>query len=201
VVRGLDFTTAPLTNAGPAMRLSDGARLIAAFDPDHPFLAEKTAERARALILTSTQVANRWEGGRALYAAMVCHLAGVAGPERDRRVREAQRQRLASLAELSPALVNAEAEDDDGRVAITLSNASGQLALMVHIEPESPGGLPLSFSDNFFALLPGESRTIWVETTVGSEGETRLCLGGLNVPRRPLPWRLRSRGRTLRLRR
>jgi len=98
---------------------------------------------------------------------------------------------LTALEELSSVELRAELarQDRDDRVVVgvTLSNPSESVALMTHLQLRrgSSGDrvLPVSYSDNYVSLLPGESRTISIEAASADLADEAplVALDGWNV--------------------
>ncbi|WEK38311.1 MAG: glycoside hydrolase family 2 [Candidatus Pseudobacter hemicellulosilyticus] len=76
------------------------------------------------------------------------------------------------------------------RLTLTLSNPSSSIAFFTELQLQDPAGnsiAPVFYSDNFFNLLPGESKTIQIDIDLASRRkDIRLILGGFNVQRNSL---------------
>jgi exo-1,4-beta-D-glucosaminidase len=87
-----------------------------------------------------------------------------------------------------------EVKDDNRSVRLTVENPSASLAFQVHLKMESAGKtgdegateteiLPVLWSDNYFALMPGEKREItatYAKALAGT-GASRVVVDGWNV--------------------
>jgi hypothetical protein len=79
------------------------------------------------------------------------------------------------------------------RFAVSLSNRTGTVApairLKVQREVSGQRVLPVFYSDNYFALLPGETKIVTLEFAARSlAGEApRIVVEGWNIPSRPIP--------------
>ncbi len=102
---------------------------------------------------------------------------------------------LTQLNRLPPVRLEAQAaarHDRDGEtVAVTVSNPSAHLALQVHLslvrEHDGEEVLPVRWEDNYFALLPGETRTVVARfDSVAEVGPITLRLSGWNSEARTL---------------
>ena len=75
---------------------------------------------------------------------------------------------------------------------VTMQNPSGSIALMTHLQlrRQSTGQrvLPVFYSDNYFSLLPHESKTITIEAgNAGLQGDKPLVVvDGWNVAVAPV---------------
>ncbi len=82
-------------------------------------------------------------------------------------------------------------ESDRTRMTVTLHNASQAIALMTHLQLRKKDSrervLPVFYSDNYLSLVPGESRTVTIETaTRNLAGEQPLLfVDGFNVEVQP----------------
>ena len=97
---------------------------------------------------------------------------------------------LRQLNRLPPVRLTAQVTTRPGAqgetAAVTVGNPSTHLAFQVHLSlVREPGGeevLPVFWEDNYFALMPGESRTVTVRHgSVTDEGRTTLKIDGWNV--------------------
>lgn len=75
------------------------------------------------------------------------------------------------LNELKPVSLRSEIRNDDsGKLTATISNSGTETAFFIRLKPvEKSGGesvIPVFFSDNYFTLLPGESRVISVDCSL-----------------------------------
>lgn len=108
---------------------------------------------------------------------------------------------LSALQQLPAAQVQARARADRGtghrtRMTVTLHNPSKALAFMVRLAAiDARDGhelLPVLWSDNYVALLPGEKRTMSAEFEAGNDAhDLALRVDGWNVPRAVLPVTIR----------
>jgi exo-1,4-beta-D-glucosaminidase len=104
---------------------------------------------------------------------------------------------LSALQRLPAAQVQARAHVDRGavgraRLTVTLHNPSKALAFMVRLAAvharDGHELLPVLWSDNYVALLPGEKRTLSAEFEAGEDvRDLALRVDGWNVPRAVLP--------------
>ena len=79
----------------------------------------------------------------------------------------AKPEALLKLNDLPPVALKAQALAEGQRVAVTLTNPSSSVALMTHIVLRDGAGqrvLPAYASENYLSLLPGESRTLTIES-------------------------------------
>jgi exo-1,4-beta-D-glucosaminidase len=94
---------------------------------------------------------------------------------------------LTMLATLPPATLGATLTTaGDGRATVRVRNTGNALAFQVHLKlvNASTGDeyLPVYWDDNYFELLPGESREIAVEYARAASGVPALVLDAWNVP-------------------
>jgi exo-1,4-beta-D-glucosaminidase len=95
---------------------------------------------------------------------------------------------LTGLNSLPQVKLNASTVSGNGTVQVTVSNPSNAIAFMVHLRvTRGKGGedlTPILWGDNYFSLLPGESRTVTAKFDSGSLGgkEAVVELDGWNVP-------------------
>jgi beta-galactosidase/beta-glucuronidase len=85
-----------------------------------------------------------------------------------------------SLEMTAQAVANA----DEHEVAVTLTNASGQPALMAKLSLLDIAGarvLPAYWSDNYVSLLPGETRTITIRAPKTAPAPVSIGMRGWNV--------------------
>jgi exo-1,4-beta-D-glucosaminidase len=79
---------------------------------------------------------------------------------------------------------------DESRVAITLTNPSGQVAFFLRVEvtkgPDGEEVLPITYEDNYVTVFSKESQTLWAKfRTSDLEGaQAHLRVEGYNVNRR-----------------
>ncbi|MHB8902502.1 MAG: glycoside hydrolase family 2 protein [Thermoguttaceae bacterium] len=98
---------------------------------------------------------------------------------------------LSALAELPPVRLTASHEiGHDGQeqtVRVRVTNPSDQLAFFTHLAlTRGPGGeeiLPVYWDDNYFSLLPGESRIVCARLSAGDAERFSIALevGGWNI--------------------
>jgi hypothetical protein len=97
---------------------------------------------------------------------------------------------LTGLNNLPPVTLNALAQsvDADGTrtITVTLTNPSKNIALMAHMQLRRKSGdrvLPVSYSDNYVSLVPGDSKTITMQAKANEfNGEDALVVvDGWNV--------------------
>jgi hypothetical protein len=97
---------------------------------------------------------------------------------------------LNGLNSLPAVTLNAQAQSADAggtrTVTVTLTNPSKDIALMAHVQLRRKSGdrvLPVSYSDNYVSLVPGDSKTITIEAgTSQFNGEDALVVvDGWNV--------------------
>ncbi len=97
---------------------------------------------------------------------------------------------LTALNNLPAVTLNAQAQSADAgssrTVTVTLTNPSKNIALMAHLQLRRKSGdrvLPVSYSDNYVSLAPGDSKTITIEgDTSQFKGEDALVVvDGWNV--------------------
>lgn len=89
-------------------------------------------------------------------------------------------------AKLSPPVI----DEDDRSVSVTLSNPSMTPALNVKLTLRDANGarvLPAFYSDNYVALMPGESRTVIVRSPVAAGQVAAVSLRGWNVIEADVP--------------
>lgn len=77
-------------------------------------------------------------------------------------------------------------EGDSVRVSVTLQNQGSSVALMSKLTllnaADGTRALPAYYSDNYVSLLPGESRTIEIESPTNAiHGNPAIALRGWNV--------------------
>jgi exo-1,4-beta-D-glucosaminidase len=94
---------------------------------------------------------------------------------------------LTMLATLPPTTLGATLTTaGDGRATVRVRNTGNALAFQVHLKlvNASTGDeyLPVYWDDNYFELLPGESREIAVEYARAASGAPALVLDAWNVP-------------------
>lgn len=93
------------------------------------------------------------------------------------------------LAELKEAKLSVKSRqiltDDSQMVELNVKNPSSRLAFFIQLQYLDGQGKPVRpsfYTDNFFSLLPGESRKITIETAVGKlPEEGRIVIKGWNV--------------------
>jgi exo-1,4-beta-D-glucosaminidase len=94
---------------------------------------------------------------------------------------------LTGLNSLPQVKLNASAVSGNGTAQVTVSNPSNAVAFMVHLRvTRGKGGedlAPILWEDNYFSLLPGESRTVTAKFAASSlDGkEAAVELDGWNV--------------------
>ena len=99
---------------------------------------------------------------------------------------------LRSVPEVSPkARVSRADSDDEYRFDVTLSNKDDAPAMMLRLKAmDSATGdlvLPVLYSDNYFFLMPGESRTVTVRVRKEDcAGKPYIALSGFNVPEKKI---------------
>jgi len=91
-------------------------------------------------------------------------------------------------------------EGDAGRLAVEVRNTSKTIALYTTLKLKNAAGevvAPVFWSDNYFSLTPGESRTITIDASGVDSNELTLTAVGWNVPeQRHRPIRItENRGR------
>lgn len=76
----------------------------------------------------------------------------------------------------------------DGRyyIEVSLKNTSSRIAFFMQLQFLDKAGKPVRpsfYTDNFFSLLPGETKQVFIDTSVDkvTEGEFSLTVGGWNV--------------------
>ncbi|HMD06716.1 MAG TPA: glycoside hydrolase family 2 protein [Candidatus Acidoferrum sp.] len=95
---------------------------------------------------------------------------------------------LTGLNSLPQVKLNANVVSGNGTAQVTVSNPSSAIAFMVHLRvTRGKGGVdltPIFWEDNYFSLLPGESRTVAAKFDQASlDGkEAVVVLDGWNVP-------------------
>ena len=86
-----------------------------------------------------------------------------------------------------------EREGDACRVTATVSNPASSVALAIRLKLVRDGSgarvLPAFYDDNYFSLLPGESKTVSIRFRLDAlAGETpRLLAEGWNIAAREIP--------------
>ena len=103
---------------------------------------------------------------------------------------------FSALATLPTAMLEATAatrvEGEKTLVTVTLKNSSAAMALMTHVQLHGQGSgkrvLPVFYSDNYVALVPGESRTVEMEAATKNFGgeKPEVLVDGYNVEVRPV---------------
>lgn len=95
---------------------------------------------------------------------------------------------LAQLPHLTlPVTVNKRSDDRTCRLVVQVKNPTHSVALMIHLRViQADSGeriLPVFYEDNYFSLLPGESRTVSMEFAVANlAGEQpKLAMDGWNI--------------------
>jgi hypothetical protein len=97
---------------------------------------------------------------------------------------------LTGLNNLPAVTLNAQAQSADTgstrTVTVTLTNPSTGIALMAHLQLRRKSGdrvLPVSYSDNYVSLVPGDSKTITIQADISQfNGEDALVVvDGWNV--------------------
>jgi hypothetical protein len=97
---------------------------------------------------------------------------------------------LTGLNKLPAVTLNAQAQSADAgstrTVTVTLTNPSKDIALMAHLQLRRKSGdrvLPVSYSDNYVSLVPGDSKTITIQADSSQfNGEDALVVvDGWNV--------------------
>ena len=94
---------------------------------------------------------------------------------------------LTGLSSLPEVKLNANVVSGNGTEKVTVSNPSNAVAFMVHLRvTRGKGGedlTPILWEDNYFSLLPGESRTVTAKFASSSLGgkEAVVELDGWNV--------------------
>jgi exo-1,4-beta-D-glucosaminidase len=94
---------------------------------------------------------------------------------------------LTGLSSLPEVKLNADVVSGNGSEKVTVSNPSNAVAFMVHLRvTRGKGGedlTPIFWEDNYFSLLPGESRTVTAKfDPAGLDGkEPVVVLDGWNV--------------------
>jgi hypothetical protein len=90
---------------------------------------------------------------------------------------------------LEPTIVR---HDADGRttLTVTLRNPSTHIALMTHLQLRRASGervLPVTYSDNYVSLMPGENRTVEIEAAASDMGgkDAVVTVDGWNVGVKP----------------
>ena len=110
---------------------------------------------------------------------------------------------LRSVAKTSPkAKVSRKATDEGYEFTVSLTNDDKVPAMMLRLKAvDSATGdlvLPIFYSDNYFFLMPGESRTISVKVRrEDCEGKPCIALSGFNVPETTLAGRLPNKAAAL----
>jgi hypothetical protein len=97
-----------------------------------------------------------------------------------------------ALNELSPVKLSAEASqsrsDENHKLSVQINNPTTTVALAIRLKVQraNSGGrvLPVFYSDNYFSLVPGESKTVSVEfADENLAGETPILIAeGWNIP-------------------
>jgi len=100
------------------------------------------------------------------------------------------------LNDLPPANLVATASESPGkgtrRITARIGNPTNSVALAIRLKVQRAKSgervLPVTYTDNYFSLLPGERRTILLEFPDGSlNGELpRLIAEGWNIPAREI---------------
>jgi hypothetical protein len=97
---------------------------------------------------------------------------------------------LTGLNNLPAVTLNAQAQSAEAggtrTVTVTLTNPSKNIALMAHLQLRRKSGdrvLPVSYSDNYVSLVPGDSKTITIQADTSQfNGEDALVVvDGWNV--------------------
>ena len=77
------------------------------------------------------------------------------------------------LANLPAAKIALEkVSSDGGKDILKVSNAGDRIAFLVHIAPKGVPAVGVHYSDNWFSLLPGESKVVEAEHPAGGCGWT-----------------------------
>jgi hypothetical protein len=96
-----------------------------------------------------------------------------------------QEEDLQELNTLAPTALDVNISQDSEKFTARVSNTNAIPALEVHLTLRDPSTqkrvLPVYYSDNFFALLPGESRDIQIETSSPLPRRIALSVDGWNV--------------------
>ena len=79
-----------------------------------------------------------------------------------------------------------EIRKNEGRniIDIRLRNTGRAIAFFTRLQLLDPEGKPVRpsfYTDSFFSMLPGETRTVTIETDEKPEGKSRLVLKGYNL--------------------
>ncbi|MFP4056131.1 MAG: NPCBM/NEW2 domain-containing protein [Candidatus Brocadiia bacterium] len=206
-VSRVDFSRCPRLGRRKPLAVRNGT-VVVHLGSEHPLLVEGEGGRGRVMALLAApdgELAG-WPGRRRLYAGILSYLAALPYAQAGRRIDAALPAPFQALDGLGSARVEAKATELADGVAVTLTNRSGALAFMVHLEAVGPSPAALSFTDNYFSLLPGQRRDVLVTASPAAgpgarEGDFALRLRGWNVPARPLDVRLALDEGRVRLRR
>ncbi|MBM4031496.1 MAG: hypothetical protein FJ291_06875, partial [Planctomycetes bacterium] len=183
IVARVAFDLCPRLTGGTGLRpVGDGeagATVIVALGPQHPLLVEGRHGQGRVLLLADAPGLAAWPDLSRFYAGMLGYLARLPHGELVSLIESSQPSPLQALDRLEPATVEATLRQEGAATVVDIANPGTTLAFMVYLEADAP----LSFSDNYFCLLPGESRAVRVEAPSGAP--FALTLRGWNVaPRR-----------------
>ena len=112
-------------------------------------------------------------------------------------------ENLTQLNQLPPVRLDAQVaarhQPDGETAAVTVSNPSLHLAFQVHLSlvgaSDGEEVLPVLWEDNYFALMPGEARTVVARYDSVADGRpVTLQLSGWNIEARTIPVQDESRG-------
>jgi beta-mannosidase len=98
------------------------------------------------------------------------------------------------LAEMPTATLDVSAkprvQGTDTFYDVTVRNATDAIALMTHLQLRKPNGdrvLPVFYSDNYFTLVPGESRTLTIQAASHDVADgAQISVDGYNVDVHPV---------------
>lgn len=145
------------------------------------------------VVLSSLAVPATFRAGEDSVCFLKLSLTDADGHEASNNlyVLAAEEGNLRQLNTLSTVTLQATATQKGERFDVTLKNVSNTPALMVRINLKANDGdqiLPVSYTDNFFHLLPGEERTVtvaWQQADARNQ-KAEVELSGFNVPKQIL---------------
>ena len=91
---------------------------------------------------------------------------------------------LGELADLPPVELAVEAGNRGAHISVTVANPTDQLAFFIRVRVVGDAGeeiLPVYWSDNYFSLLPGESKALRAELPGGATGRRQVVVDGWNI--------------------
>jgi len=208
-VARLAFALCPAVSPREALEPLPEADVLVELEGRRPLVIEGRHGQGRVLVLGArldSELA-AWSDIARFTAGLLGYLARRPHGELVRLIASAGPTPFQALDRLEPATLDARLRQDGDAAAAEVRNVSPALAFLVSLQAAGHGAADLTYSDNFLALLPGESRVIRIESLgpahaagAGQPTTLSLTLGGWNVAPRQLQGNLEVQGGRLRVR-